>query len=48
VRVGVGTNPLPLRLVGAQTPKGYGYAVGSGSPLLGIKTVSIASRWQLK
>jgi hypothetical protein len=40
VRVGGGTNPLPLRLVGVQTPNGYGFFLTNLPPRIGPRQVA--------
>jgi hypothetical protein len=50
VRVGGGTNPLPLRLVGVQTPKGYGFFLTNLPPRIGPLQVAdlYRVRWEVE
>jgi hypothetical protein len=50
VRVGGGTNPLPLRLVGVQTPQGDGFFLTYLSPRIGPRQVADRDRvrWELE
>lgn len=50
VRVGGGTNPLPLRLVGVQTPKGYCFFLTNLPPRVGPLQVAdlYRVRWEVE
>src|SRR5918996_1646293 len=50
VHVGGGTNPLPLRLVGVQTPKGYGFFLTNLPPRIGPLQVAdlYRVRWEVE